>query len=446
MKNLFDEIPRICSKEICLKEIREEDADAVREMTENDNVYKYLPTFLFERQYSDTKEMIRALYTERFQPDGSLILGIYLRKENRFCGIAEVYGYEPLKHKACIGYRLKESAWGKGIATEAVGLLTQYLLEETDIAEIEASVILGNRSSERVLEKNGFRRTAVNVKEDWGLGKPDLADHWELDLVQTAKTDDFSMDWFRFGSQEKTMVILPGLSVQSVMSSAKDIIDAYRLFAKEYTVYVFERRKELPVLYTICDMANDTVKILRELGLKDLYLFGASQGGMIGLMIAAQHNDLVRKMVLGSSAASISGPMRETLNVWRGLAKQKDAEGLYLSFAEKLYPPELFETWKEFFRNASKTVTDEELARFVRLVDTMENYDAGSVLKDIVCPVLVIGAKDDGVVGPLAAEELREGIPNAELYVYQEGYGHAAFDTAPDYKERMFRFFGDKTS
>ena len=91
-------------------------------------------------------------------------------------------------------------------------------------------------------------------------------------------------------------------------------------------------------------------------------------------------------------------------------------------------------------------MTDEELARFVRLVDTMENYDAGSVLKDIVCPVLVIGAKDDGVVGPLAAEELREGIPNAELYVYQEGYGHAAFDTAPDYKERMFRFFGDKTS
>ncbi|MBQ1386115.1 MAG: GNAT family N-acetyltransferase [Erysipelotrichales bacterium] len=446
MKNLFDEIPQICSKEICLKEIREEDADAVREMTENDNVYRYLPTFLFERQYSDTKEMIRALYAEHFRAKDTLILGIYLREEDCFCGIAEVYGYKPERRKACIGYRLSERYWGKGIATKTARLLTRYLLEETDITEIEASVMMGNPASERVLEKAGFRRTAVNVEEDWGFGSLTLANNWELDLVQTAKTEGFSMDYFRFGSGEKTMVILPGLSVQPVMGSAKDIIEAYRLFTKEYTVYVFDRRNELPDPYTMNEMAEDTAAVMKNLGLKDVYLFGASQGGMMSLLIAADHPDLVRKAVIGSAAAYVSDAMKETMKSWRELALQKDPEGLYLGFAEKLYPSSLYEAWKDFFREASKTVTEDELKRFIRLADTMDSYDARGVLSKIGCPVLVIGAADDNVVGPEAAKELCERLPDAELYIYEEGYGHAAFDTAPDYKERLYRFFGDEKS
>ncbi|MBR3040989.1 MAG: alpha/beta hydrolase, partial [Lachnospiraceae bacterium] len=62
---------------------------------------------------------------------------------------------------------------------------------------------------------------------------------------------------------------------------------------------------------------------------------------------------------------------------------------------------------------------------------------------NIACPVLVLGSKDDVVLGGEASEALFESLkdrPDCELYMY-EGYGHAAYDLAPDYKDRMLSFF-----
>ena len=73
--------------------------------------------------------------------------------------------------------------------------------------------------------------------------------------VNTLKTDDFSMQYIRFGSGEKSMVILPGLSVQSVMPLAQDVAKAYEIFSEQYTVYLFDRRAELP--------EDDAVRVAR---------------------------------------------------------------------------------------------------------------------------------------------------------------------------------------
>ena len=43
------------------------------------------------------------------------------------------------------------------------------------------------------------------------------------------------------------------------------------------------RRLTVPSVYSIYDMAEDTVKVLKQLKLKDISLFGTSQGGMLGV-------------------------------------------------------------------------------------------------------------------------------------------------------------------
>ena len=50
LKKLFSEIPFIQDKCLVLKRIEEKDADFLRELTANPNVYKYLPTYLFEKK------------------------------------------------------------------------------------------------------------------------------------------------------------------------------------------------------------------------------------------------------------------------------------------------------------------------------------------------------------------------------------------------------------
>ena len=62
------------------------------------------------------------------------------------------------------------------------------------------------------------------------------------------------MEYFQFGNGAKTLVILPGLSVQSVMLSADAIAQAYQPLCEEYTIYVFDRRKETPDPYTVHEM------------------------------------------------------------------------------------------------------------------------------------------------------------------------------------------------
>ena len=106
MKKLFDEIPYLEDERIVLKKIEEKDAKAIRRMTESSEVYRYLPTFLFELQYEDIKQMIRELYGDLFYRKESLIMGIYLKESLSFCGMAEFYGYKDSIHKVCIGYRL----------------------------------------------------------------------------------------------------------------------------------------------------------------------------------------------------------------------------------------------------------------------------------------------------------------------------------------------------
>ena len=178
MRGLFDGIPTLESDRLRLRRLEDPDADAIGELTGNPAVYRYLPTFLFEKQYDDAREMIRRLYGECFRNGESLILGVFLKDGDRLCGLAEFYGYKAALRKTCVGYRLMERWWGRGIATEAVALMVDYLFTRTDIEIITASTMIENGASARVLEKNGFIRTASGVPEDWGYEEPTVADKW----------------------------------------------------------------------------------------------------------------------------------------------------------------------------------------------------------------------------------------------------------------------------
>lgn len=60
-----------------------------------------------------------------------------------------------------IGYWLGEPFWGRGIATEAVGAMTEWGFENLDLTRIYASVFSHNPASMRVLEKAGFVHEAT---------------------------------------------------------------------------------------------------------------------------------------------------------------------------------------------------------------------------------------------------------------------------------------------
>jgi RimJ/RimL family protein N-acetyltransferase len=60
------------------------------------------------------------------------------------------------RRTAEMGYYIAEEHWGKGITTQAVQLLCDFVFENTDIIRIYAEPFSYNNASCRVLEKAGF--------------------------------------------------------------------------------------------------------------------------------------------------------------------------------------------------------------------------------------------------------------------------------------------------
>lgn len=61
-KKLFSEIPDLHGTRLRLERLAMKHADALQELVNSKNVYRYLPTFLFERKYEDVSHVIRRLY------------------------------------------------------------------------------------------------------------------------------------------------------------------------------------------------------------------------------------------------------------------------------------------------------------------------------------------------------------------------------------------------
>lgn len=178
MIKLFDEIPYIEYGDIVLSKIVSSDVSGLVELTSNDNVYKYLPTFLFEKHFDDMNDVANNIYGDVFLSKESLFLGIRLKGSDELAGLAEFYGYKDSIHKISIGYRLIERFWGKHIASTVVGAMVEYLSSKTDIEIITASTMVANKASARVLEKNDFDLVVSGVGEDWGYDEPVATDKW----------------------------------------------------------------------------------------------------------------------------------------------------------------------------------------------------------------------------------------------------------------------------
>jgi ribosomal-protein-alanine N-acetyltransferase len=86
--------------------------------------------------------------------------------------IGYVAGIDVERYSAEIGYWLGESYWGRGIATEALVLVTNYVFTTANLLRLFALPFADNAASMRVLEKAGYVREAILRSSSVKFGKP----------------------------------------------------------------------------------------------------------------------------------------------------------------------------------------------------------------------------------------------------------------------------------
>ena len=170
MAELFDVFPYLENDRVIIRKMELNDVAALAEISSNDNVYKFLPPFLYKKSNKALETAIKNLGGRDFEKKKHIIAGVYLKENpNRLVGLAEMFDYKKRENKITIGYKVNEDYWNKKIATNVLKLMIEYLVSEVNISTVQAFVMPENIYSSKVLLNNGFVKEAYTSQEkNWG--------------------------------------------------------------------------------------------------------------------------------------------------------------------------------------------------------------------------------------------------------------------------------------
>ena len=143
-------------KQFTLREWRPGDAESLALHANNVKIWRNLhDSFPHPYTLADAESWIK----QTSAATGGMIFAIVVDGQ-AVGGIGIHPGKDVERRTAAIGYWLGEAYWGRGITTEALQAMTEYVFSAFDFARLEAYVFEWNIPSTRVLEKAGYTREA----------------------------------------------------------------------------------------------------------------------------------------------------------------------------------------------------------------------------------------------------------------------------------------------
>ena len=158
----------IKGKKILLRNIEQDDCDEnYLSWLKNPKINQYLETRWENQNLNKIKIFVKTIKESK----DSILFAIEEISSNKHIGNIKI---GPINHNhkyADISYFIGDSGvWGKGYASEAVSLATEYSVRVLKLETLVAGVYGGNVGSQKVLEKNGyslagrFKDQLLNVK------------------------------------------------------------------------------------------------------------------------------------------------------------------------------------------------------------------------------------------------------------------------------------------
>lgn len=252
------------------------------------------------------------------------------------------------------------------------------------------------------------------------------------------KVNNSYVDYIAFGAGSRNLIIVPGLSVRDLKGAGRSLALMYKCFAKDYRVYLFDRRHDIPEGFSIWDMADDIANAMKQLGVDSSDFLGVSQGGMISMAHAIKYPDKVRKLVLGVTAARPNDTIRKNINNWVMYAKKGDYVSINKETFSLMYTASYLRKYKLIMPLLVRLIKPKDFNRFAILASSILTFDCYEKLTEIKCPVLVIGGECDQITTGEASAEIAEKI-GCEIHMYK-GYGHAVYEEAKDFNKRVYDF------
>ena len=200
---------------------------------------------------------------------------------------------------------------------------------------------------------------------------------------------------------------------------------------------------------TIEAMAHDAVAFIRALGLEQVDLLGFSMGGMIAQLIAADHPQLVRKVILaGTGPAGGEGIAKVTrlshFDTLRGLLTLQDPKQFLFftrTLAGRRAGKDFLARLKERTQNRDKRISLRSYGAQLKAIHRWGQQTPAD-LSVIHQPILVANGESDRMVPTSNSRDLAQRLPNADLVIYPDAGHGGIFQFHQQFVERALAFLG----
>jgi proline iminopeptidase len=239
---------------------------------------------------------------------------------------------------------------------------------------------------------------------------------------------------------------IPLLLLHGGPGAGHDYMEPLEALAAERPVVFYDQlgcgRSEIPddsSLWQVRRFADEVAAVRDGLGLERVHILGQSWGGFLAIEYMLTAPSGVAGVVLSNTAASAAGFARETRKLLPGMpqdvretierceASGDFESGEYQAATLAFYRQHVcrLEEWPEAIMRTVANVAASPVYPFMwgpsefTMTGTLADWDRSDRLGEIAAPTLIIAAEYDEAGLPLA-EELRDGIPGAELVMFED--------------------------
>jgi pimeloyl-ACP methyl ester carboxylesterase len=232
----------------------------------------------------------------------------------------------------------------------------------------------------------------------------------------------------RFGHGPRILVVFQGLAFENKPLKGVEawyLRSMYSFLDPVYTTYVVTRKPGLPAGYSLEHMAGDYARMIGEEFGGPVDVIGTSTGGSIAQPFAANHPELVRRLVLHASAYTLSEEAKALQLRVAQLASQGQWRAAGQALLGFFMPPTVTGRLTVALASRMMALTaPDDPSDLMVTVEAEDRHDFGPRLGEIKAPTLVVTGAQDPFYTEALLRETAAGIPQARLILY-EGKGHA---------------------
>jgi len=181
--------------------------------------------------------------------------------------------------------------------------------------------------------------------------------------------------------------------------------------------------------WTLDDVADDLALMIEEQSLGPVVFVGQSQGGMVGIRLAANRPELVSKLVLIGTSARAEDP--ERLSDWRALrhtiltGSEAEREGAFAGVQKRVNSSTWLDDEPALASKERAIMLSHDRVGVTLALDAavIEREDTQALLPNITAPTLVICGNDDRATPVALSREIASAISSAQIEVLP-GVGH----------------------